>query len=828
MKVSLEWLSEYVDIADLSPQQIADALTGAGLEVEAVEALGGKFSNVVVGKCEKLEPHPNADKLRLATINLGSETTKVVCGAPNLAEGMLIAFAKDGAQVINRKDGSVFVLGKATIRGVESSGMVCSHDELGLTELGLQDQYPKNADGGIWPLADYANESQLGEDLKIVLGLQGDTILHTAPTANRGDQMSMVGVAREVAALFDKTVKLPEIPQFSKQSGQPEIQIQLSNPEVCHYYGGLMLKGSKATPAPAWMSRRLEAAGIRSINAIVDVTNYVMLELGQPLHAFDQQKLAGTQTIGVRRAKPGEELITLDEVTHILTEQNVVITFDEKPVALGGVMGGQNTEIAENTTDILLEAACFDAASNRKSAKGVGIRTESSARFERGVDPQGVKNALFRAAQLIQELTGASYVGLVESPEISWQPIKISLRLERLEKIIGLKFDAQQVKQVLEPLGFQVEAKSPTEFSVTVPSWRVTDVTREIDLIEEVIRIHGYDHVPYTLPQKTVSVPFSQRQQLIDTIQVTLSGMGFHQVMTTSLIGPSLLEKTGMRLNEAELVTVINSHSVDHTMMRQSLLPNLLEVAKLNQSQGIDEVWVYELGKTYFKVGKPSEKQSGVAEKLYVSALMTGSACRGQWQKQPAPDFYHLKGAVENLLNAMFGKHLPALTFEADSAFDYLHPGKTAQVMLGGKPIGAIGELHPARQARLKFRRPVYLFELNVELLYKQLKQSAQAPKRVQLSPYQSVERDIALLVPAGQSHQAIVSILQGTGERLLKDITLFDEYKDVARLGEGNRSLAYRLTFQSDEQTLTDAMIDAAVQKLKQALTDKLPVQLR
>lgn len=820
MKVSLEWLSQYVDIKGLSPQEIAAALTNSGLEVECVDIVGAKFSNVVVGKCVKLEQHPNADKLRLATVNLGTEITKVVCGAKNLEENMIIAFAKDGAQVISRKDGSLFTLGKATIRGVESTGMVCSLDELGLTE-----QYPKGEDG-IWPLGNYASESQLGQNLAEVLGLESDNILHTAPTANRGDLMSMVGIAREVAALFDRKLTLPEIPEYKAQANQLNIEIALDDKDVCRYYGGLLVDNSKAIAAPAWMQRRLEASGTRSINAIVDVTNYVMLEMGQPLHAFDRDTFQGHTKISVRRANEGEPFITLDDAEHKLIKDSVVITLNDKPVALAGVMGGQNTEISETSQNLLLEAAYFPPASNRKNAKSVGIRTESSARFERGVDAYSTQKALFRAGQLIAELTGASVSGLSESEALKPELPVIELRISRIQQVIGLDIPKDRAQSILEKLGFTVKANSDS-LTVTVPSWRLDDVTREIDLIEEVVRIYGYDQVPYTLPQRTQPVPFSLRQDFIDRIQECLHASGCYQVMTSSLIGQTLLEKTGFKLNPEQQVTVLNSHSVDHTLMRQSLAPNLLDVARHNQAQGIADTWVYELGKTYFKLGKPGFKQTGVTEKLTLGLMLSGAPQQGQWHGTQKTDFYVLKGVLENLLQRLFGKTLPALTFTSEKSLDYLHPGKAAQILLDGKAIGVLGEVHPARQITLKLRQPVYLAELNLELVFKRYKQSLQAPEPVTLSAYPAVARDMALLAQDGISHQQILDTVDTLKSPLLQSIQLFDEYKG-ANLPEGSRSLAYRMLFQSFDHTLTDAEIDGAVQQIRQTLSDKLAVSLR
>lgn len=822
MRVSLEWLKEYVDISGLSPEEIAEALTNSGLEVEAVDYLGPKFDGVVVGKVQAIDPHPNADKLRLVTVKLGNATTQVVCGAPNVREGIFIAFATEGATVISRKDNTLFKLGRAKIRGVESAGMVCSLDE-----LGLEDQYPK-AEDGIWPLDAYVNEGHLGQDLKQVLNLKGDVVLEIAPTANRGDLMSMLGVAREVAALFERVMHPPQVVHYNDLPEKGELQIALQDPEVCRYYGGVMMRGLKIGPSPEWMSRRLQAAGVRSINNVVDITNYVMLEMGQPLHAFDQDKLGAAGRLGVRRSNEGEALVTLDNVSRKLTPDSVVVTVRDVPVALAGVMGGASTEIDDQSQSLLLESAYFPPAIVRKSAKSVGLRSEASARFERGVDIENCRNALLRATELLKKYASAEYMRLIESPVPVIEHPKITLHFQRIEKLLGLVIEPDMVAKILKKLGFRLQpTKEVSSVVVAVPSFRQEDITREIDLIEEVIRIYGYDKVPYTLPKKTGTSVLSLRARMIAELGQALRAQGLQEVVTTSLIGPSLLEKTGFTINEQQLVSVVNSHSSDHTMMRQSLLPNIIEVAKFNQSQGLEDIWIYELGRTYLKLGKANFKNSGVSERLYLGGLITGTMTMGGWSRKEPADFYLLKGILENLFGEL--NLDSAICFEPTQGTSYLHPGKAALIKIGDnqKELGILGELHPEVQKSLKFRQPVYLFELNVEALYKALKQQSHAMKAVLVSPYPAIKRDMAFLAPDSLSNQAVIQVLREAKEPLLKQIELFDEYRSK-QLGADKRSLAYRLTFQSDEATLTDVDADERLNKLKAALSQNLPIQFR
>lgn len=845
MRVSLEWLKEYVDISGLSPEEIAEALTNAGLEVEAIEHLGAKFEGVVVGKIQAINPHPDADKLRLVTVNWGqgpegspsdedtpAMLTQVVCGAPNVREGILVAFALDGAMVISRKDGTLFKLGKAKIRGVESTGMICS-----LEELGLEAQFQTQEDG-IWPLDGIVSESAIGQDLKIALGLQGDVVIEVAPTANRGDLMSVLGVAREVAALFDRTLHHPQWPYIKEVRQKHEFRVGLHDAEVCRYYSGVTMNNVRIGPSPEWMSRRLVAAGVRSINNVVDITNYVMLEMGQPLHAFDRNKLelvggGKAGKIDVRRANADEKMRTLDGLERTLNPDAVLVTLNDNPVALAGVMGGADTEIDDQSREILLESACFHPAAIRKSAKSVGLRSESSARFERGVDVENCRNALLRAASLLQKHADASVESIAESPLPVQSHTRIALHFQRIEKIIGLAIEADTVNKILKKLGFLLQpTKESSCVMVDVPSFRHDDISRDIDLIEEVIRIHGYDKIPYTLPQKTGTSATTLRSRMIKTIGQAIRGQGLQEIVTTSLIGQNLLEKTGFTLNPDQQVSVLNSHSSDHTLMRQSLLPNMIEIAKLNQSQGNEDIWVYELGRTYYKLGKASLKNSGVSERLCLGGLITGSPLSGQWHQKETVDFYRIKGILENLFVELgLEAHIsfvPGDNSLSDQA-PYLHPGKAAVICVGpsAKQLGVLGELHPEVQKTLKFRQAVYVFELNVELLYKTLKQTSQQGSGVQLSPYPAIKRDMAFLVPKSVTHQAVEQALQFEDEPLLRNITLFDEYTSE-QLGADKRSLAYRLTFQSEASTMTDSEVDARFAKLKKALSERLPIQFR
>lgn len=820
MRVSLEWLNEYVNIEGLEPEAIAEALTNSGLEVESIEATGVQFSGVIVAKVEEVSPHPNADRLRLVRVNLGAAgESRVVCGAPNVAPGMRVAYAQIGARLVDRKAGGLFELQPAVIRGVESRGMICS-----VEELGLQEQYPAQA-AGIWSLDAYVTDADLGRNLKEVLRLQSDVILDVTPNANRGDLMSMIGISREVSALFNRSASFP-CPEELRPALSGPFEVELPDPSVCHFYAGAVLNDVAIGSSPDWMVRRLLNSGIRSINNVVDITNYVMLEYGQPLHAFDAAKLGEGGVIRVRHAGSGESFRTLDGITRSLTEQSVVVTLDDRPIGLGGVMGGEDTEISEGTQRIVLESAYFPPASNRRSARSVGLRSESSARFERGVDPLACEAALNRAIGLLQQYAGATVHSVAKADRRQLEPIEVPLSFPRMKRVLGLSIEPEKARNTLLHLGFQLkEGASPDALIAVVPSFRRLDVTREIDLIEEIIRIYGYEAIPYTLPQDIAAPTRSRRARLLRRLRQILTGNGMMEVSTLSLIGEGLLRRTGFSQDPATTVRVINSHSQDHTLLRQSLLPNLLEVAKHNQDEGNEEIWIFETGRAYFKRRPPTEKDSGVDEPLYCSGLIMGSPRRGIWHQRSETDFYTLKGILENLLDQL---SLSAqCRWERNDSLNALHPGQTAAIRLNKNDFGFIGRLHPLLEERLRFKAALYAFEFNLETLYAALEKQPPVVAVESLSAFPSVKRDIAFSAPLDVTHQQVFKAMLQANEPLLRDIQLFDEYRG-AQLEKGTRSLAYRLTLQSDSSTLTDAEIESAVSRLKRQLEKQLPVSFR
>ena len=641
MQVSLNWLNEFVDLSNVETSQIAHELTMSGLEVEGWEDVKPMFTNIKTVKIEKIDNHPNSDRLHLVTVNNGTELRTVVCGAQNIQEGQIVPYASVGSQVLDRKTGEMFTLTPAVIRGVESQGMLCSSDELGVSERGYQEE------DGILILNRIFPNVGLGEDVKDVLGFEKDTVIEVAPTANRGDQMSVIGVARELSALFNTPLKLNNV-EYTKDLTTDEFKVEIKDKDVCKYYSIAVLKNIKIKPSPDWMQKRLIASGVRAINNVVDITNYVMLEYGCPLHAFDFDKLDGY--LCVRRAVEGEKLVTLDEVERTLTTDSVLIATEKEGVCLGGVFGGANSEIDNNTTSIALEAAYFTPATNRKSSRSAGYRSEASARFERGIDIESVKPALMRAMQLLVQYADAEVIGLVEDGENKLEPLHITLRYNQVKRILGCEISAERCNNILENLGFEKLGGNDAAAKFAVPSFRAYDVTREIDLIEEIARINGYDKIAPTLPNKSQTPTITLAERVIKRVHELMLSAGLNEIQTSSLIGKSMLDRYRMAFDEENAVKVQNPASEEYSMLRQTLAASVLNCMKYNFDNGQKTFWAYEIGRTYKKVAEADEKFSGVKETQVLEGVLTGEVQNSKWQAPAKTDFFTVKGIVENLL----------------------------------------------------------------------------------------------------------------------------------------------------------------------------------
>ncbi len=810
MKISLEWLNEFVDITDLSVDQIVNALTMSGLEVEEIEKIGAKFTNITVAEIKNIEQHPNADKLHLVDINLGTEIKTVVCGAQNIQSGQIVPYAAVGSKVFSRKTGELFELTPAVIRGIESQGMLCSQDELGLD--GLQEE------DGILILNRLYNNLTIGQKLEEVLNIKEDTILDVSPTPNRGDQMSVIGVAREIAALFNKKLNFSKL-ECTKDMSTDKFEVEIIDEDTCKYYAVGLLKDITIKPSPDWLKRRLEVSGIRSINNVVDITNYVLLEYGNPLHAFDMDKLDGY--ICVRRAYEGETIVTLDGIERKLTHDSVLCADRNKPVCIAGVFGGENSEIDDNTKNIVLESACFTPATNRKNARSVGYRSEACARFERGVDITNTKPALLRAMQLLTELADAKAEGIVETGSDESENIEITLRFNQVKKILGIDIPLQKCIEILENLGFKLLGKNDIAAKFTTPSYRVNDVMQEIDLIEEIARIYGYDKIAPTLPQKTKSPDVTHQEKLMKTVNNILIGFGFNEITTSSLIGEPLLNQFGLTFDKEKAVYVQKPQSDEHTMLRQTTIANILNTIKFNFDNGQKDIWVYESGKTYTIQQTPTEKDSGVKETHVLSGALTGDSNCNLWKKRQKPDFYVLKGIIENLFSVL--KISSRIKIIPSQNCEYLHPGRSAEIILLGKTpetIGFFGEIYPLIKDKMKINQDIFLFEINIGKVIKSV--SDNVIKYKQLPQYPEVQRDISFAVDKNIcNEQIMLAIKKSSNPALFKNANLFDIYEGE-HIQDGFKSLAYRITLQSDNYTLTDEIIENEISSIKSKLKDK------
>ena len=813
MKISLEWLNEYVDLSDTTPEEIAHELTMSGLEVEDIETTGPKFSNIRTAQIKLIEQHPNADKLHLVTVDLGSETKTVVCGAQNIEEGQIIPYASVGSKVLDRKTGEQFELTPAKIRGVESQGMLCSQDELGLE--GMQDE------DGILILNRIYKDIKLGQPLEKLLDIKEDIVFDVAPTANRGDEMSIIGVARELSAIFNKKLQFSPL-QATQDTSTDKFEVEILDKEGCKYYSVGLLNDVEIKPSPDWMQRRLAACGIRAINNVVDITNYVLLEYGCPLHAFDKDKLNGY--LCVRRANEGETIVTLDEVERKTTSDTVLIATKEKAVCVGGVFGGANSEVDTNTKNIALEAAYFTPAQNRRSARSIGYRSEASARYERGVDIEMVRPALLRAMQLMVDYAGAKVDGIVETGDNKLPEIDITLRFAQIKRILGSEIPVDKCLEIAQNLGFELLGKNELAAKFKVPSFRIVDVYREIDLIEEISRIYGYDKIDPTLPENSQPPEISEESRILRKLQNMFLGQGFMEIVTSSLVGDGIYKDCFVKYDEAKAVKVCNPQSEEHTMLRQSMIPSIMSVIKMNFANGQKNFYIYETGRTYFVEKPADEMYSGVCEKRILAGAMTGDINNDKWTagaKADVLDFYKVKGIVQNMLSILgLENRVQFRPCSTADGLDFLHPGKSAKlVMLGKQPleVGFFGEVHPILKDREKFQQNVYLFEVNLDELLKAVHTAAIRYKK--LSQFPEVQRDLAFVVPESVSHEEIAKIIKkSVKSNLFSGEELFDVYQGE-HIQEGFKSMAFRIKMRDNESTLTDEIVEEQMNSVRNNL---------
>ncbi|MFP4009809.1 MAG: phenylalanine--tRNA ligase subunit beta [Spirulinaceae cyanobacterium] len=810
MLISLNWLRELVEIK-LTPEQLAETLTIAGFEVEEIHDRRALAAKVVVGKVERCDRHPNADKLSVCEVNYGQDDgpATIVCGASNVKAGILVPIAppKTYLPAVDLK------IKPAKLRGVKSAGMICSLAELGLA---------KQSDG----IHIFTDETlTLGQDVRPLLGLD-DIVLDLTSTANRADALSLVGVAREVAALTNATLSLPEVP--SQAIPQAEgLSVKITETTACPAYIGTQIDNIKIAPSPDWLKFRLEAAGVRPINNVVDITNYILLTWGQPLHAFDRDRLtqvAGSQNLelGARFAQGEETFKTLDDQTRKLQPQNLVITANNQPVALAGVMGGGETEVYDGTTSIILEAALFDPVAIRRSSRAQGLRTESSARYERGVNQAELEVACAHAIALIQELAGGTPVSQdtadARAERDNWTR-SIELRLARIHHVLGhvrdndeiRDLEAAEVEQILTALGCQLELKAGNEtiWIVSVPPYRHRDLEREIDLIEEVARLYSYDRFCDTLPRKSEPGQLPPLQRSKRLLREAFRGIGLTELLHYSLVKP-----------EAAEIVISNPLLSEYSALRTELLPGLIDAFAYNLSQGNGALNGFEIGRIFRLNGEEFTESDAIA------GIFGGDrAPHGRWQtggKGEPLTWYEAKG----LLESVFERLGVVVEYRPDSEDKRLHPGRTASLWIGGKRLGYFGQLHPQLRREKELPDAVYAFELALDVLVDAIAGIGVTPFQV-YSTYPAVERDLAFFAPVELSVAELLKTMQQAGKALLDTVELFDQYQGQG-VPEGQRSLAFSLAYRAGDRTLTDKEVDPVHDRVREALTTRYEVTLR
>jgi phenylalanyl-tRNA synthetase beta chain len=801
MNVTYNWLKEFVDF-DLTPDQLADLLTMLGLEVEGMEKLGEGMDDVVVAVVEEKRQHPNADKLSLCRVNNGTEVLDVVCGAQNFKQGDTVALAQIGATLPGD-----FKIKRSKIRGEESCGMLCSEKELGLAA----------ESAGIMVLADGLTP---GTPVFAALGLK-DTQFEIGLTPNRADCLSAFGIAREIAAKLDKKIRFPDI--TINEGADPvdqSISVTVEDAGYCPRYAARYLSDCRIAPSPQWLVKRLNAIGVRSINNVVDVTNLVMMELGQPLHAFDCDRLAGHRIV-VRRADEGERFTTLDSQQRILTASDLVICDAERPVALAGIMGGENSEIADTTTNILLESAWFLPSAVRKTSKRLGLHTESSHRFERGVDIGGVAQALDRAAALIAELAGGRVArGRLDVYPGKREPVAIPFRPARANALIGIDLPLEEIAAILERLECTVAELSEGALAVTPPSYRI-DIEREIDLVEEIARMNGFDRIPATRPRAQVASDRPTRhQQLEKSVRDILVTHGMNEIINFSFTAPGAADKLLLAADDPRRSTIrlVNPLVDEQSVMRTTLLPGVLETVARNISFRSLDLKLFEMRRVYL----PMQGDDMPREPLCVVGALTGSRDGLRWNRANEPvDFYDAKGIMESLLGQL---GVGGVKWVADAPEQFYHPGKSCSIVAGRERIGSVGELHPTVQENFGLDKPVYCFELDFEkaLTLARQKQTISAPSR-----FPDSTRDIAMLAPVELPTEKIIECIHGVKAKEVEQVDIFDLYLGKG-IPEGFISIAVRIRYRSYERTLTDEEIGKLHGKIIEALLNKVKVSIR
>jgi phenylalanyl-tRNA synthetase beta chain len=798
MKVSLSWLKDYIDI-NMDATELADALTMVGLEVESVTDRYGYLSGVIVGRVEEVNRHPNADKLKICRVDARDQKLSVVCGAPNVESGMLAPLAKPGTIF---PDGSK--LEKSVIRGVSSEGMLCSDAELG---LGIDSSGIKALDPSL----------KVGDPLTNALGLF-DMVFEFDLTPNRPDCLSLIGIAREIAAIQKTTLNYPEYDiEDNADTIHKTTSVKIEAPTHCPRYSARLVENVKVKASPFWLQDRLLSIGLRPINNIVDITNFVMMETGQPLHGFDFDFLQENRIV-VRTAAEGEKFITLDEKERALGAEMLMICDGAKAVGVGGVMGGLNSEIESTTTRVLIEGAYFNPLSIRRTSKKLGLGTDASHRFERGVDPEGTVRAVNRAARLMVELAEGNLVeGIIDEYPIPQTVKNVALSVNRTHRLLGIKPDAQRIKALLESIEFKIEKTTfednEERLTVVPPTFRV-DISRQEDLMEEVARLEGYNNIPATSPVMPAEGRTPDNYlELRNRIKGFMNGFGFTEAITYSFA--SELSGDRLRLKDKDsrraFIHILNPLTEDQTVMRTSLVSGLIDAAVYNIARQAKNIKLFEIGKIFIK----SDQQELPLEPEILSALWTGTRNDTSWHSREIPcDFYDMKGVAEGLIRALKIDKI-RFTQLPEGSCDYTRPGHTAQISAAGLQVGLIGELHPRVRNNFDLKQTAFIFELELDkviALIPPVTISRPIPR------FPAIYRDITIIVDRRVETQSVLETVDNIGEDLVEQLQLFDVFEGDPIVA-GKKSVSFRVTYRSSTKTLEDDDVN----DLHRTITDKL-----
>ncbi len=796
MKLSYNWLKDYIDIS-ISPEKLADVLTFIGIEVEKIEYTGALLQKIVIGKVESVEKHPNADKLSICRVCTGDDTLQVICGAPNVKPGIKVPFAPIGAKLGGQE------IKKVKLRGVESYGMICSEKELDISDEheGIM-ILPDDA-----PLGDYLSEYINKDDVCYELEI----------TPNRPDLLGILGIARDLSAKIGSKLRLPTISLKSdKLSIKEYLRLENKEPKLCSRYTAKVIKNVQVTDSPAWLQEKLISIGLRPINNIVDITNFVMMEYGHPLHAFDYEKIKGKKIV-IRTAKNDEKFYALDEETYTLKDSELVIADEQDPIALAGIIGGNNSHITSNTKTIVLEAANFLYASIRETAERLKISTDSSYRFERDLADQTAAIISDRAAQMIAEIAGGEVLdGTLDSyPEPKEEKI-VALRYARLHKLLSIDISQTEVKKYLQPLGLKVVDSDEAQIGFSIPLYR-KDLSREVDLIEEVIRLHGFDKVPSHEEQELIMNWdwFKTRRKIEDL----LVERGFNQVVNWSFSHPEHIDKFGFSQSDfqAREVAVKNPLGTSFSILRTMLLPNLLENASHNIKHSQHDIRLFELDKIFIDQGRKLPKES-----FELSGLMSGNADALHWSSQErAVDFFDVKGVCESILESC---NVYEYSVE-ESKLPFYLPGHAVDIFVKKQKIGNCGKLDAKIAEEFEIEQPLFVFNIYLDELLSAPREKV--PHFTPISKYPTVERDISFVVSKDVAYQNMVEVIQKAEKKNIKKISLIDEYTGKG-VSEGFRSLTFKLDLGADTKTLTDNEINRIVNTVIEKLKNKFEIVLR